>query len=320
MGPRPSVAEKARLSRDGETCTAVASAPTVHGLPRSRSISSTAVRTSASSRVLRRVPASRETWRATSPSTPQIPASRFLDLNEHVGGYDHDGKFRAERSEADMPAVEAVYCTGRLTNGGGGLASTPIIDYRAYTDDLPNGDIHVRYHTNSMRERLREANGSVVNHVSLLEDNRYGGLSTNSPLLRHAVTQMDAWLSRLDVGDDERPTLREIGRARPDALVEGCMTRDEDPSFIAEVLDREPESECEQRYPSASFPREVAGESVQADVIKCQTREPRREDYGAEFTDGEWERLTTIFAGGVCDYSVPGHGQQPLDGVWQRIG
>lgn len=249
-----------------------------------------------------------------------ITPEQFLDLNEHVGGYDHDGKFRAERSEADMPAVEAAYRTGRLTNGSGGLASTPIIDYRAYTDDLPNGDIHVRYHTNSMRERLREANGGVVNHVSLLEDNRYGGLSTNSPLLRHAVTQMDTWLSQLDVGDDERPTLQEIGRARPDALVEGCMTRDEDPTFIAEVLDREPESECEQRYPSASFPREVAGESVQADVIKCQTREPRREDYGAEFTDGEWERLTTIFAGGVCDYSVPGHGQQPLDGVWQRIG
>src|SRR5690606_36175827 len=150
-----------------------------------------------------------------------ITPQQFLDLNEHVGGYDHDRKFRAERSEADMPAVEAAYRTGRLTNGSGGLASTPIIDYRAYTYDLPNGDIHVRYHTNSMRERLREANGTVVNHVSLLEDNRYGGLSTNSPLLRHALTQMDAWFSRLDVGDDERPTLREIGRARPDALVEG---------------------------------------------------------------------------------------------------
>lgn len=249
-----------------------------------------------------------------------ITPTQFLDLNEHVGGYDDDGKFRVERSEADMPAVEAAYRTGRLTNGGGGLASTPIIDYRAYSDDLPGGDIHVRYHSNSMRERLRDANGSVASHVSLLEDNRYGGFSTASPLLRHAVTQMDAWLSALDLEGEERPSLEEISETRPESLVEGCMTREANPTFIAEPLDRDPATECEQLYPSASFPREVAGEGVQADVIKCQTREPRREDYGVEFTDAEWQRLTTIFADGVCDYSVPGQGQQGLAGTWLRIG
>lgn len=247
-----------------------------------------------------------------------ITVDQFLDLNERIGGYDHDGGFRAERSVGDLPAIEAAYRTGRLTNGGGGLAGTPIIDYRAYTDDLRNGDIHVRYHTNSMRERLRAANGSVVNHVSLLEDNRYGGFSTNSPLVRHAITQMSAWLSEIDPVDGEQPSLAEVGAARPAALVEGCMTRDASPEFVAETLDRDPSTTCEQLYPSASFPREVAGESVRADVIKCQTTEPRREDYVA-MTDEQWTRLTEIFSDGVCRYDVPGVGQQDLAGVWLRF-
>ena len=56
-------------------------------------------------------------------------------------------------------ATRAAYQTGRLTNGGGGLASIPIIDYRAFNDDVPGGDIHVRYHSFSMREAAGQANG-----------------------------------------------------------------------------------------------------------------------------------------------------------------
>ena len=41
-----------------------------------------------------------------------------------------------------------------MLDGGGGLATTPIIDYRAYRDDMPDGDIHLRYHSFSTRERL----------------------------------------------------------------------------------------------------------------------------------------------------------------------
>lgn len=247
-----------------------------------------------------------------------ISVDQFLDLNAAVGGYDHDGQFRQERSVADLPAVTAAYQTGRLTNGGGGLASTPIIDYRAYTDDAANGDIHVRYHTNSMRERLIAANGSAVNHVSLLEDNRYGGFSTNSPLVRHAITQMDAWLTELEVTDGDRPSLEQIGQARPEALVEGCMSRESTPEFLPMALDRDPDSECEQLYSSASFPREVAGESVRADIIKCQTTDPVREDY-PEMSEEQWTQLQAVFAEGVCDYTVPGVEQQDLAGVWLRF-
>jgi hypothetical protein len=68
-------------------------------------------------------------------------------------------------------------------------------------------------------------------------------------------------------------------------------------------------------FPSASFPREVAGAGVAADVIKCELRTPKRPEYPG-FTDAQWKKLRTIFPDGVCDWSKPGIGQQPLAGTW----
>ena len=88
-----------------------------------------------------------------------ISVEQFLDLNEKIGGFDRDATIVSSRTVADPLAMRAAYRTGRLTNGGGGLAQIPIIDYRGYNDDAANGDIHVRYHSFSMRERLEKANG-----------------------------------------------------------------------------------------------------------------------------------------------------------------
>ncbi|WP_363326330.1 DUF6351 family protein [Haloactinopolyspora sp.] len=248
-----------------------------------------------------------------------ITPEQFLDLNENVGGFDDDATIGPERSEADLHAVRAAYRTGRLTNGGGGLAEIPIIDHRSYADDAPNGDIHVRYHTFSMRERLEKANGTSVNHVSLLDDRMHGWFSTQNPLVVHAVTQMDRWLRNIAADDSDRAQIDKIASARPAELVDGCQTREPNPTFIAEPLDRDPDSTCEQLYPSASFPREVAGESVAADIIKCRRKDPDPADYAVEWTDEQWDRLQAIFADGVCDYSEPGVEQQGLAGTWLRF-
>ncbi len=247
-----------------------------------------------------------------------ITVEAFLDLNANVGGFDHDANLVPQRTKGDREAIRVAYRTGRLTNGGGGLATVPIIDYRAYTDDSPNGDIHVRYHTFSMRERLREANGSAANHVSLLEDNRYGGFSTRSPLLRSAIVNMDRWLTNLDSSGAAPFDIDDIAEAKPAALREGCHSRDEEPVFVAQPLDRDPASECEQWYPSASFPREVAGESVTADIIKCGLKPVDPADYDVAFTDEQWQRLRATFPDGVCDYSRPGVEQQGLVDTWLR--
>lgn len=247
-----------------------------------------------------------------------ITPTQFLDLNATIGGFDADANLVPERTVADGDAIRTAYRTGRLTNGGGGLADVPIIDYRAYTDDKENGDIHVRYHSLSMQARLEKANGTAANRVSLLEDTRYGGQSTDSPLVRHAITQLDHWLTAIGEDPSDDPMIDKIVRAKPTELQEGCNTRDAEPTFLAQPLNRDPASECEQLYPSASFPREVAGAGIAADVIKCQLKEPDRADYGVDLTDAEWTRLLEIFPDGVCDYSLPGVDQQDLAGTWLR--
>jgi hypothetical protein len=71
------------------------------------------------------------------------------------------------------------------------LKDVPIIDYRAYSDDNPIGDIHLRYHSFSMREWLIKANGDADNQVMLVEDFRYNYYSSTSPLLMKALAEMD---------------------------------------------------------------------------------------------------------------------------------
>ena len=205
---------------------------------------------------------------------------------------------------------------GRAARRGGlGLARIPIIDYRAYNDDAPNGDIHVRYHSFSMRERLRKANGDARNQVMLVEDQRYGLYSTESPLLQHAIVELDRWIT--NIRHDPR---HRIAANRPPSLQEGCNTREAHPTFIAETQRRDPSTRCEQLYPSASFPREVAGAGVAADVVKCRLKAIDPADYRVAFTAEERARLHAIFPGGVCDWSRPGVGQQPPAGTWLSFG
>jgi hypothetical protein len=61
----------------------------------------------------------------------QITAEQFIDLNEKVGGYD--------------------------VAGTAGLATTPVIDLRAYTDAVD--DIHTRFWSFAIRQRLVDAFG-----------------------------------------------------------------------------------------------------------------------------------------------------------------
>ena len=238
-------------------------------------------------------------------NTGAITTAQFLDLNEHVGGFDADANIVPGRTVADPEATRRAYRSGRVTNGGLGLASIPIIDYRAYNDDAPNGDIHVRYHSFSMRERLRKANGDASNQVMLVEDQRYGLYSTDSPLLQHAILALDRWIT--------------TGR-KPADLREGCMTRDAQPTFIAETQRRDSSTRCERLYPSASFPREVAGAGVAADIVKCRLKPIDRSDYRAPLTAADVKRLRAIFPAGVCDWNRPGVGQQPPAGTWLTFG
>jgi hypothetical protein len=250
-----------------------------------------------------------------------ISVDQFLDLNEKVGGFDIDANILppGERTVADPIATRAAYRSGRLLNGGGGLASLPIIDYRAYNDEVPNGDIHVRYHSFSVRERLMKANGRTDNHVMVVEDNRYGLYSTNSPLLQRMILTLDRWITAINADPRAIAQIDKVVQNKPADLQEGCNTRDASPVFIAETQVRDPATACEALYPSASFPREVAGAPVAADVVKCRLKPLNPRDYAVSFSAEQWARLSELFRTGVCDWSRPGLQQQPIKGTWQSF-
>jgi hypothetical protein len=248
-----------------------------------------------------------------------ITKEQFLDLNDKVGGFDIDGNMVAARMVADPIATRAAYRTGRLVSGAGGLATTPIIDYRTYYDDLPQGDVHLRFQSFTTRARLEKANGYSDNQVMLHQDRRHGAFSTTSPVLREALEQMDQWLTALAQDRSADAPIAKLRRAKPAGLVDACWTKDETPRKIAERLQYQ-SGACHEIYPAHSYPRGVAGAPITADIIKCQLKPVSAQDYKVTFTTDEMARLQRIFAGGVCDWSKPGVDQQPLAGTWQTFG
>lgn len=244
-----------------------------------------------------------------------ITVQQFLDLNAGVGGYDVDGAFVPGRTQADLVAVRNAYRGGRVTNGGGGLRDVPIIDYRAYADGNAGGDIHLRYHSFSMRERLAKANGDAANQVMLVEDFRYGYYSSASPMLLRALAEMDRWIDAIQADTKKGSAHEKVVRNRPATLQEGCNTRDAVPTFIAETQSRT-SGQCAALYPAPPAPRTTAGAPLAADVIKCQLKPPMPADYAVPFTGAQFAQLQAIFPTGVCNYAVPGVEQQGLAGTW----
>ena len=248
----------------------------------------------------------------------EISVDQFLAINEKIGGYDADARFQAARTVADPIAIRQSYQTGRLTNAGGGLREIPIIDYRAYSDDNPVGDIHQRYHSFSMRERLMKANGSAANQVMLVEDFRYSYYSSASPLLMRALGEMDKWLAAIQADKSGGTKLEKVVRNKPATLQEGCNTRGATPTFIAETQ-RMDSGQCVSIYPVPGASRYEAGAPIAADVIKCALKPVTMTDYSPAFTAQQQQRVNSVFPTGVCNWAVPGVDQQGLRGTWLSL-
>jgi hypothetical protein len=246
----------------------------------------------------------------------KITAAQFLDINEKIGGFDIDGTMVAGRMVADPMAIRAAYRTGRLNQAQGGLGDLPIVDYRSYYDDLPGGDVHMRFQTFTTDARLMKANGTTDNRVMLTQDRQYGDFRLTSPQLREALGQMDQWLTALTKDTSSDSPIAKIRRAKPAGLVDACWTKDgqkivEKQQFMA--------GRCHDLYPSHTFPRFVAGAPIANDVIKCQMRPINASDYKVTLPADDMARLKKVFPGGVCDWSKPGVEQQPLAGTWQSF-
>jgi hypothetical protein len=256
-----------------------------------------------------------------------ISTQQFLDLNRAIGGYDQDGNYAAKRSIGDATAIKRIYETGRVTFGGLGLKSTPIIDYRGYVDQPENpNEVHSRVHSFSLRDRLLKVNGSFANHVMLVESGlpgTTGQFSDASPVLAHALTQMDEWLSALALnagpgGSAAPPTLTQIAHAKPADLEDACFS-EHGTVKIAEPQVYRGDTRCNRLYPAFATPRIVAGEPLANNVLKCQLKAISGGDYRLKFTDHEMAELKVIFPSGVCDFSRPGVSQVATKGTWQSF-
>ncbi|GAB3679575.1 DUF6351 family protein [Salinisphaera aquimarina] len=224
-----------------------------------------------------------------------ISVAQFLDLNAGAGGYDRDASFESARSEGDPGAMLRAQQSGLQLGGNGGLASIPVFDITGiYNDD---GGYHYQWFHFALRERLLKANGDTENHV----------MWRGNPVPYDTVwSTFIAWVAA-DKADQADGTEREkVIRNKPADAVDGCWS--DETTFIAEEQTLGTEgSQCNDLFPSWSFPRFIAGGPLAANIMKCDLKPVSRDDYNITFTDAEWTRLQDVFPDGVCDWTQSGN-------------
>ncbi len=240
-----------------------------------------------------------------------ITPEQFVSLNENAGGYDVIGRVVPQRTVADPLGLERAYTTGRVNNFGLGLASTPIIDLRTYTDPL--GDIHTRFWSFVARQRLVDANGTAANHVIFISNSAGAGA-----MAAEALAEMDAWLAAIRADTAPGTPAERTIRNRPEGLEDSCWTSAT--NRIVEHFTYQGPGACEALYPSFGDTRTAAGEGLAEDVLKCQLQPLDLADYPVAFTTDQQARLQATFPDGVCDYTQPGVDQAPPDGTWLSWG
>ena len=242
-----------------------------------------------------------------------ISVDEFLELNEKIGGNDIDGNFVPQRAVGDPIALQAVYASGLVNSGGGGLANVPILHTRSYTDSI--GDIHSRERDFTIRARLEKAYGRFDNQIiwvgPLRERNQTGGVD----LAALSLDTINKWLDDL-VADPAPLSTDKVVRHKPAEAVDAYF--DAQGKKFVEKATFDGTGGFNKMYPVHSEPRLVAGAPLANDIIKCQLKAINFADYKVTFTEAQKKRLATIFATGVCDYSKPGVGQVKLKGTYQR--
>jgi hypothetical protein len=249
--------------------------------------------------------------------TGAINAEEFVTLNEVIGGTDRDSTPRAQRTAADVEALETAYRSGIVASGKQ-LAKAAIIDLRGWDDSLittPPGSIfgvtlfgiHHQWFSWAVRDRIVREAGNADNQA--LWRFARGAMPPSPALSLEALNTMDQWLTTLVSSNSGASIEQRVRAARPASSRDFCyLTNDTTQStkiFDQSVCDADPFLK-----PFAS-PRQVAGGPRSEDVLKCQLKPLSQADYGAvTFTANQWARLQAVFSTGVCDFSKPGVGQQ----------
>jgi len=244
----------------------------------------------------------------------KISIDKFIDLNEKIGGVDLHGTWPTkQRIIANEEAVRQGYKTGRVIDGKG--ITLPIIDLRQYQDyGNGNGNVHTRFHSFAMRQRLIDANGTADNQVMWIVDN--SDLSLANGL---AMDEMDKWLEALKLDTSEDSYATKVIKNKPTSLTDGCwhpITKER----IDEPATFDKAGTCNTLYRYDGHPRTVAGEGIRTDSVKCSLKPVSASDYGVAVTSDQLAKLKEIFSTGVCDYSKEGMYREEFSGPWQSFG
>ena len=222
-----------------------------------------------------------------------LTPAQFVDLNAHLGGLDIKGELSPQRIKGDLGGLKRAYAAGAV-NSGNNLDKVAIIDLRGPDP----GAFHDVYRTYAMRARLLRNFGTAANQVlwrgqvPLLGDSNY---------VDEAIFALDKWLARVEADHRGIPLAQKILSDKPSDVGDRCTNGAGIPM---------PSEVCDQTVASYASPRIAAGAPLTDDVLACQLKPLRRDDYNVAFTDLQWAELKKAFPTGVCDYGRPGIGQR----------
>jgi hypothetical protein len=237
-----------------------------------------------------------------------ITTTQFLDLNQGIGGVDRDYNYVPNRSVGDAGAIKRTYQAGLNMDGSGGLRDIPVFDMGGYND---TSGYHYQWYRFAIRERLRQSNGDIGNHVM------WRGSFVPQP---KAWALLNMWVTAIKADQSNIPEHQKVVNHRPSVLVDGCWPSTSQFAAETQTLGSQPNSTCNTVYPSWTNPRFVAGGPIQANIYKCQLKPINFADYlPASFSPAEVNRLMSLFPGGVCDWTKPGVNQTGVV-TWPSFG
>ncbi|MGN6868239.1 MAG: DUF6351 family protein [Solirubrobacteraceae bacterium] len=232
-----------------------------------------------------------------------ITPEQFVDLNQKIGGYDHNYDTTTSRIAADEPALTNAYRGGAI-NETNNMKDVAIIDLRG-----PDaGSFHDAYRSWTIRARLEQVEGHFPKNdvmwfgeTPLIGDPNYAA---------EGLVAMDGWLSAVEADHRSASLQQKIAEDRPATVHDQCS----DIPDVEEITVPGVGEVCQSPVLQTRFatPRMVAGESINTDQEKCQLKPLRASDYyPVTFSDAEWTQLQQIFPRGVCNWSKPGVDQAP---------
>ncbi len=230
-----------------------------------------------------------------------ITPAQFIDLNEKIGGTDIDDNFTASRDVADPGSLKALYSSGQL-NDGRGLAGVAIISLQDWSE---THEIHTSFHSWEMRARLDRDNGNHHNQVIWIypASGSLVGVAPDQFVTLKSFLLMDRWLSAIEADHGSTPLSVKVARDKPTAAADACFTHS-DQEITSSAT-------CRRLFPRYGDARIAAGGPLTDDVVQCHLQPLSRASYAVKFTGAQWAKMQRIFATGVCNWKLPGVGQQP---------